>query len=328
MSSDTRQHALEQWLHRCDCPATGPLTIASADASARRYFRVPTRDGPRIAMDAPPEREETRAFVDVAHRLARAGVHVPTMEAHDPEHGFVLMSDFGDTNYLDRLSAEDARALIDAAIDTLVRMQACARTAGLGTYDTERLGAELDLFPQWYVRTHVGYEPDPAWWRLWHDVRATLIERALAQPRVFVHRDYMARNLMVTTPYPGVLDFQDALAGPITYDLASLLRDAFASWNSADEQRWIARYRAAARSAGLPVGDDARAFDADLAHMGAQRHLKVLGIFARLCHRDGKPHYIADAPRFRGYLAAEASAAASLQPIQRLLQPLTAEAPS
>ncbi len=322
MPPDARESALRQWLHAQGVYLVGDLTIASADASARRYFRVPVPRGTRIAMDAPPEREDTTAFVDIAERLARAGIHVPAIEAHDPAQGFVLMTDMGDTPFIDRLDDPAAPELMDAAVDTLVQMQVATPSADLPPYDAERLRAELELFPGWYVRTHLGLEPEAHWWRRWATVREHLIEQALEQPRVFVHRDYMARNLMVTTPCPGVLDFQDAVRGPITYDLACLLRDAFASWDAAHEDRLIARYRTRAAAAGLPVPGEGEAFERMLATMAAQRHLKVLGIFARLHHRDGKPRYIGDAPRFLAYLEAEATVVPALQPLRELLAEL------
>jgi aminoglycoside/choline kinase family phosphotransferase len=209
---------------------------------------------------------------------------------------------------------------MDRAVTALVRMQSETSAAGLPAYDADRLGAELDLFPRWYVRQHLGIEPESAWWRDWEVAREALIARALAQPRVFVHRDYMPRNLMVIDPSPGVIDFQDAVLGPITYDLASLLRDAFLSWPEADERRWIGAYEEAARAAGLPVQDPER-LRADLDTMAAQRHLKVLGIFARLCHRDGKPGYVEDAPRFLAYLARE-TGDPELAPLRRVLAAL------
>lgn len=318
--TDTRRQALEEWLAEVAPAMTGPLEIASADASFRRYFRLRVAGGSLIAMDAPPAHEDVRPFVDVAQRLAAAGLHVPRIRAHDPDNGFVLMSDLGVTAYLERMDAAGAHALMDQAVAALVRMQAMAPTEGLPAYDEKRLGAELDLFPQWYVRRHLGIEPAATWWDDWEAARATLIARALAQPHVFVHRDYMPRNLMVSDPSPGVIDFQDAVVGPLTYDLASLLRDAFVSWPEADEQRWIETYHETASAGGLPVPEPAR-LRADLDAMAAQRHLKVLGIFARLCHRDGKPGYIEDAPRFHAYLARE-TGDPGLAPLRRVLRAL------
>ena len=328
METDTRRQALEAWLRTVRADVSGPLEPASSDASFRRYFRVPVTGGSLVAMDAPPDREDTDPFVDVARRLAAAGLRVPAILARDRDRGFLLMTDLGRILYIDRLAEAPAGPLMDAAITALVRMQAGIDPAGLPVYDAARLGAELDLFPTWYVRRHLGVEPGAGWWRDWHAARAALIARALGQARVFVHRDYMPRNLMVTGEGPGILDFQDAVAGPITYDLASLLRDAFLSWPAADEERWIAAYRERAREAGLPVAADAAAFRRDLDAMAAQRHLKVLGIFARLCHRDGKPRYIADAPRFHAYLAREIGEDPALQPLRAALAALPHGAPA
>lgn len=325
MASSARRTALEQWIAGLRDDVAGPLAPASVDASFRRYFRVPVASGSLVVMDAPPAHEDVRPFVDVARRLAGAGIHVPEILAVDTVRGFVLMTDLGTTGYMDRLGGDDPGPLYDDAIAALVRMQAHAPVHGLPAYDAERLGAELDLFPEWYVCRHLGLEPPAPWWRAWQAARGTLIESALAQPRVFVHRDYMPRNLMVSAPNPGVLDFQDAVAGPLTYDPISLVRDAFVSWPPAVEARLLERYRARAADAGLPVPDDAAAFRREADRMGAQRHLKVLGIFARLHHRDGKPHYIADAPRFREYLVRECGAHSDLAPLRELLEALPAD---
>jgi len=326
MAADERKAALERWLAGVRPDVCGALTPASADASFRRYFRVPTEAGSLIAMDAPPAQEDSHAFVDIAARLERAGLHVPRVLASDIEQGFLLLSDLGTTGYLDRLDTEQADGLYREAIDALVRMQARADTTGLPEYDGDRLGAELDLFPAWYVQRHLGVEPGARWWDAWHAVRGRLIDSALGQPRVFVHRDFMPRNLMIASPNPGVLDFQDALAGPITYDPVCLLRDAFVSWPPETEDRWLEYYRGRAEHAGLPVCGDAARFRRDLDWMGVQRHLKVLGIFARLCHRDGKPHYIADAPRFLDYLAREVGPYPDLAPLRELLDALDGRA--
>lgn len=324
MAPSERRAALEQWIAGLRADVAGPLAPASVDASFRRYFRVPVAGGSLVAMDAPPAHEDVRPFVEVARRLATAGIHVPEILAVDAARGFVLMTDLGTSGYLERLG-DDPGPLYDDAIAALVRMQARAPVDGLPAYDAGRLGAELDLFPEWYVRRHLGLEPPAPWWRNWEATRAALIDSALAQPRVFVHRDYMARNLVVSEPNPGVLDFQDAVAGPLSYDPVSLVRDAFVSWPPAVEARLLECYRARAADAGLPVPDDAAAFRRDVDRMGAQRHLKVLGIFARLHHRDGKAHYIADAPRFRAYLARESGADPGLAALRELLDALPAE---
>lgn len=326
MASSARRRALEQWIAGLRTDLAGPLAPASVDASFRRYFRVPVAGGTLVAMDAPPAHEDVGPFVDVARRLAGAGIHVPEILGVDAARGFVLMTDLGTTGYMDRLGGDDPGPLYDDAIAALVRMQAHASVDGLPEYDAERLGAELDLFPAWYVRRHLRLEPPARWWRAWATARATLIESALAQPRVFVHRDYMPRNLMVSEPNPGVLDFQDAVAGPLTYDPVSLVRDAFVSWPPAVEERLLERYRVRAGEAGLPVPDDAAAFHRAADRMGAQRHLKVLGIFARLHQRDGKAHYVADAARFRGYLARACAGDPGLAALREVLDALPAEA--
>jgi len=328
MGDADRLAQLEHWLTTVRDDVTGPCTPASADASFRRYFRVPTRAGSLIAMDAPPEHEDSRPFVDIARRLAAAGLHVPQILSADLDRGFLLMTDLGDRGYLAALQRDSTASdeLYADAVDALVTMQARGETAGLPQYDTARLDAELDLFPTWYVRRHLGHEPDDAWWQAWTEVRHLLIDAALAQPRVFVHRDYMPRNLMVCEPNPGILDFQDAVLGPVTYDLVSLLRDAFHSLAPDDEQRWIERYLARARAAGVTQPEEPfRAVDL----MGAQRHLKVLGIFARLRHRDGKADYLADARRFHRYLARACAARHELEPLRHVLATLPrGEAPA
>jgi len=255
-----------------------------------------------VAMDAPPEQEDCRPFVDVAGRLARAGVAVPEILHQDLEQGFLLLTDMGRETWLTALDEGNADAWFDAALETLITQQRFADTRGLPEYDRALLRRELDLFPHWYLGEHRGLRLDGDTDGRLETVFDTLIESALAQPRVFVHRDFMPRNLMVSEPNPGVIDFQDAVAGPISYDLISLFKDAFLSWPEARVLEWLRDYHRRAAAAGLPMPE---AFD-DLLRwcdlMGAQRHLKVIGIFARIRHRDGKPKYLEDAPRFFAYL--------------------------
>lgn len=300
-NSDIRRRALDQWVGDwLGAPVSGE--VASADASFRRYFRY--RHGGRtlVAMDAPPEQEDCRPFVDVAGRLARAGVAVPEILHQDLEQGFLLLTDMGRETWLTALDGGNADAWFDAALETLITQQRFADTRGLPEYDRALLRRELDLFPHWYLGEHRGLRLDGDTSGRLETVFETLIESALAQPRVFVHRDFMPRNLMVSDPNPGVIDFQDAVAGPISYDLISLFKDAFLSWPEASVLEWLRDYHRRAAAAGLPVP---AAFD-DLLRwcdlMGAQRHLKVIGIFARIRHRDGKPKYLEDAPRFFAYL--------------------------
>ncbi|WP_372695737.1 aminoglycoside phosphotransferase family protein [Immundisolibacter sp.] len=322
--SDSRLCALTDWLGgRLDAFTLEP---ASADASFRRYFRVYHGPGSLIAMDAPPPAEDCRPFVHVAGLLRDAGLHAPQVLAADLERGFLLLSDLGRQTYLEVLAEDNAQALMTAAIDALVRWQQASRPDVLPPYDAALLGRELDLFPDWYVARHLGLAFTAAEAAAWQALRAQLIERALAQAPVFVHRDYMPRNLMPGEHGPGILDFQDAVYGPISYDVVSLLRDAFLSWPPAREQAWLERYWRQARAAGLGVPDSLAAFGEDCDLMGAQRHLKVLGIFARLNYRDGKPRYLAETPRFVGYIEAAAARTPLLAPLAQLLAGLHARA--
>ena len=275
---------------------------ASADASFRRYFRVSHGEHTWVVMDAPPEREDCRPFLHVAQLMLDAGLNGPQVLAQDLAQGFLLLSDLGRQTFLHVLTDDNADTLFSSAISALVQWQLASRADALPHYDEALLARELALFPDWYVAKHLGcaFTPQQQGW--WDASCALLIARALAQPKVFVHRDYMPRNLMISTPNPGVLDFQDAVYGPISYDVVSLFKDAFASWPAARVQGWRRQYWDAARAAGLPVTADYPGFCRDFDLMGLQRHLKVLGIFARINYRDGKPHYLADTPRFVRYV--------------------------
>ncbi len=320
-----RLQELEQWLARHYRTGSFHLTPASADASFRRYFRVHLAEGPLpsvIAMDAPPQQEDCRPFIHVAALLEEAGLNAPRVLAQDLERGFLLLSDLGSTTYLAALDESSADALFADAIDALVKWQLASRPGALPAYDEALLRRELDLFPDWYVARHLGVTlTDPQRQALESTFRSILASN-LAQPQVFVHRDYMPRNLMVSDPNPGILDFQDAVFGPISYDVASLFRDAFVSWPEERVLDWTVRYWENARRAGLPVDADFGAFYRDLEWMGLQRHLKVLGIFARLQYRDGKPDYLHDTPRFLGYVRAVCERYAALAPLSRLLDAL------
>jgi hypothetical protein len=325
LPNDVRRDQLTAWLMslpRQHAIEAETLSVASADASFRRYFRVAAGAGTRIVMDAPPGKEDVRAFIHVAQLLRAAGLHAPDVIAVDEQQGFLLLSDLGRQTYLSVLDESNAPLLFSDAIDALVRWQLASRPGELPPYDEPLLRRELDLFPEWYVAKHLKHELTAAQ----RDVLDTMFRRILAsnlaQPAVYVHRDYMPRNLMVASPNPGVLDFQDAVMGPISYDVASLFRDAFISW---DEERvidWSIRYWERARRAGLPVTADFGAFWHDLEWMGLQRHLKVLGIFARINYRDGKPHYLADTPRFVAYVRAVARRYDELAPLAQLLDEL------
>ncbi len=252
-------------------------------------------------MDAPPEREDCRAFVRVAAMLRAAGVNAPEVLAQDIERGFLLLTDLGKTTYLAALSEVTAPRLFGDAADSLIKWQLASRPGVLPPYDEALLRRECELFPEWYIARHLGLVLS-AGERETLSVMLTLITaRNLAQPAVYVHRDYMPRNLMVADPNPGVLDFQDAVHGPIAYDVVSLFRDAFVSWEEDRVLDWTARYWEKAHRAGLPVARDFGAFYRDFEWMGLQRHLKVLGIFARIRYRDGKSGYLEDTPRFVRY---------------------------
>ena len=322
---DDRLAALRRWLAG---PLGGPdftLAPASADASFRRYFRATLAGGRSfVAMDAPPGKEDCRPFVHVAGLLRAAGVHAPRVHAQDLEQGFLLLEDLGAETYLDALhrDRERAPALLRDAIGALIQWQLATRHGELPPYDEALLRRELGLFPEWYAGRHLGRPLDAAQAAAFESVCALLAASALAQPAVYVHRDYMPRNLMLSEPNPGVLDFQDAVIGPITYDMASLTRDAFLSWDEERVLDWTVRYWEGAKQARLPVQADFADFWRAFEWMGLQRHLKVLGIFARLTHRDGKEKYVADTPRFVGYARDVARRYTALSPLARLLDEL------
>ncbi|WP_342650331.1 phosphotransferase [Pseudomonas sp. REB1044] len=281
---------------------TGSLTAASSDASFRRYFRWEGGGRSLVIMDAPPPQENCAPFVAIDHLLASAQVNVPVIHAQDLERGFLLLSDLGRQTYLEVIDGDNADALFEAAIETLLALQRLPMQAPLPSYDTTLLRRELALFPEWYVGHALNTAFDDAQQARWQRISQLLIDSALAQPKVLVHRDYMPRNLMLSTPNPGVLDFQDAVYGPVTYDITCLFKDAFLSWPQARVDAWLRRYWDQARAAGIPVQADFADFQRASDLMGVQRHLKVIGIFARICHRDGKPRYLADVPRFFAYL--------------------------
>jgi len=281
-----------------------------------------------IAMDAPPSNEDCRPFVAVARMLAAAGLHSPALFAEALDEGFLLLSDLGTRTYLSALTEATAPALYAAATGALIRWQLSSRQGVLPAYDEALLRRELDLFPDWYIARHVGVPLEPAQRDTLSNTFRRILDNNLAQPRVYVHRDYHSRNLMVSDPNPGVLDFQDAVYGPITYDLVSLLRDAYVDWDEALQIDWAARYWQRARAAKLPVGDDFGAFWRDFEWMGVQRQLKVLGIFARLYHRDGKDGYLKEMPRVMRYVRKASSRYDELSPLLRLLDLLETRQPA
>jgi len=301
------------------------IVPASADASFRRYFRLTLADGStRILMDAPPDKEDCQPFVHVAGLLAEAGLNAPRILAEDHQQGFLLLNDLGNDLYLDALTADSGRAhtLFLDAIEALIAWQKSSRPDVLPPYDEALLRRELDLFPEWFIRRHLGVTLDDRQQAVLDHTFRLLVDSALAQPRVFVHRDYMPRNLMLGDPNPAILDFQDAVYGPISYDVASLFRDAFISWEEEQELDWVIRYWEKARAAGLPVPADFADFWRDFEWMGLQRHLKVLGIFCRLKYRDGKERYVTDLPRFLNYARRIAGRYVALKPFLGLLDSL------
>ena len=275
---------------------------ASADASFRRYFRLSKGTQSWIVMDAPPEKENSAPFIQVAQLMAEAGLHVPRVIAQNLEHGFLLLSDLGRQTYLNVINDTNADKLFSDAIAALIQWQCASRKNVLPYYDESLLKRELALFPDWYVGQHLKRSLSPARAGEIAEINKYLVARALAQPQVYVHRDYMPRNLMISTPNPGVLDFQDAVYGPITYDVVSLFKDAFISWPEERIRGWVREYWDKAQRARLPVGRSFAEFYTDMELMGVQRHLKVIGIFARINYRDGKPHYLKDVPRFITYV--------------------------
>jgi aminoglycoside/choline kinase family phosphotransferase len=329
-TADLRRDELAAWTATTLDSRAFTLAPASADASFRRYFRAtfaspPPRAGGRhtlIVMDAPPAKENSAPFLHVAQLLRAAGVHAPEVLAADLDRGFLLLTDLGIRTYLAELDAASAPGLYSDAIDALIRWQRASREHELPPYDEALLRRELDLFPDWYVARHLGRTLTALQAETLAEAFRRVLDNNLAQARTFVHRDYHSRNLMVCEQNPGVLDFQDAVYGPITYDLCSLLRDAYIAWDEERQIDWAARYWERARRAGLPVGADFGAFWRDFEWMGVQRQLKVLGIFARLYHRDGKPGYLADMPRVMAYLRGACARYRALGPLLKLLDDL------
>ena len=323
---DDRFHALGAWIAASLGGVPYRIERASTDASFRRYFRVFLDDRTLIAMDAPPERENSRAFIQVAGLLRAAGLNAPEVLHHDLKQGFLLVTDLGTTLYLAALNEGNADRLFGDATTALARWQQASRPGVLPEYDETLLRRELDLFPDWYITRHLGVTLSSQQRAALEGVYAAILRRNLAEARVYVHRDFMPRNLMVAEPNPGILDFQDAVYGPISYDVASLFKDAFISWDEEVVIDWTVRYWERARKAGLPVPADFGDFYRDFEWMGLQRHLKVLGIFARINYRDGKPHYLTDTPRFIGYVRATANRYRALGPLLQLLDALEGRA--
>jgi aminoglycoside/choline kinase family phosphotransferase len=324
--NDPRFIQLSQWLGSLPSPELKIDTLrpASTDASFRRYFRLDSSDGVSyIAMDAPPPQENVRAFVQVAGLFGKAGASVPELLAQDLDNGFLLISDLGTTMYLHALTPDSAYKLYIDAIDTLVAIQAHSQPGVLPEYDREFLQRELGIFSEWYVGKHLGVTLSDTQAATLNKVFDALVNNIVAQPQVYVHRDYHSRNLMVLPKgNPGVLDFQDARYGPITYDIASLLRDAYIEWDEQVVLDFAVRYWERAKRAGLPVAPDIDSFYRDFEFTGLQRHLKILGIFTRLYHRDGKDGYLNDLPLVMSYVRRAAGRYRELKPLLLLLDQL------
>ena len=318
---DTAMRAADRlaWARRVlDRPDAG-LERASIDAGFRSYWRSTGVEPSRIVMDSPPDKENVHSWLAIRALLESAGVRVPQVLSEDAASGFLLLEDLGAHTYLHLIDAGNADALFDDAVTQLLRLQAIAPPSRLPAYDEAWLARELRLFDEWFIGRHLGIELDCAGMEALDLVYRRLIDAALAQPRVFVHRDFMPRNLMPATGGPAVLDFQDSVVGPIAYDPLSLFKDAFLSWPENRVDSWLERYHARALAAGLPVPALAR-FRRDADWIGVQRHLKVIGIFARLWHRDGKPQYLADVPRFFAYLDHVLPKYDELSPLRELIE--------
>ncbi|TAJ77235.1 MAG: aminoglycoside phosphotransferase [Gallionellaceae bacterium] len=361
-----RQQQLTEWLSGLYPNEKFTLAPASADASFRRYFRATSADGStKIVMDAPPQHENCEPFLHIGKLFEDAGTHVPHVYAQDLAQGFLLLSDLGNTTYLQALDAKNARKLYEAATDALLKIQLASKPNELPLYDEALLHRELKLFPEWYIAKHLGVTLSAKQSAKLEECFQRILRNNLAQPCVYVHRDYHSRNLMVSEPNgqahfphpnplpkgeganekrgkqaireadarksnfqfsPGILDFQDAVYGPITYDLASLFKDAYIKWEEEDIMDWLIRYWEKARKAGLPVREDFGEFYRDYEMMGVQRHIKVLGIFARLYHRDGKDGYLKDMPLVFEYLHRACARYIDLKPLLNLLDELHPQA--
>ena len=320
-----RMQALTAWLQpllASEGASDYQLTPASEDASFRRYFRITTPSGTRIVMDAPTALEDCRPFIRVAGLMRGAGVNAPEVLAQDLSQGFLLLTDLGLQTYLDVLNDDNFDSLFRPCADALVKWQLASKPDVLPVYDEPLLRRELSLFPDWYIAKHLQVTLSKSQQETLEKMFALIIDSTLAQQRVFVHSDFMPRNLMVADvdprANPGVIDFQDAVFGPISYDIASLYRDAFISWDEEQILDGTIRYWEKAKKAGLPVPAGFDDFYRDVEWMGLQRHLRILGIFARINYRDGKPKYLADTPRFVHYVRKTCERYQELWPLVRL----------
>ncbi len=334
-SADERLAQLTGWLDTLGLVQADSRRPASSDASFRRYFRfdvLPALQGKLgatlIAMDAPPARENVPAFIHVAGLLQEAGVNVPAIVARDVPNGFLLLSDLGTTTYLARLNADNAAFMYSDAVDALIKFQLTSQPGVLPDFDRAFVLREMNLFPEWFVGKHLGVTMTDVQQAQLDKVFEAITANVLAQQQVYMHRDFHSRNLMwMDQNNPGVLDFQDAVFGPVTYDLASLLRDAYIQWDEEIVLDWVVRYWQAAKKIGLPVNPDIDAFYRDFEFMALQRHLKILGIFCRLNYRDDKAIYMGDLPTVLDYVRKTANRYIELKPLARLLDAFEDKAP-
>ena len=312
-----------EWVQNALEVASVDLQPASSDASFRQYFRVRANGESRILMDAPTDREDCRPYIAVTNLLDDAGVHVPAIIAQDLNAGFLLLEDLGARCYLTELDADSAARLYGDALDTLLRMQERVPIRAVPEYDTTLVLGELSLFDEWFLNRHLGIDTGGAIGKRLSRIFRSLADRFQEQPKVFVHRDYHSRNLMHTRERnPGVLDFQDAVAGPAAYDAISLLRDVYIEWPEQRVEAWLLEYHRDALSRHVPIAGGAVEFLRDADFVGAQRHLKIAGIFCRLFHRDAKSDYLRDIPLTLRYLMAECERQPELAELGKLLEEL------
>ncbi len=324
MMDRKREMALANWCRGVLNDNQIKVAPASSDASFRSYHRVSSRDNSFIVMDAPPDKENIAPWLDIHARLRKANVNAPELVAVERTLGFILMADLGDLSYLSQLNEQSADLLYRDALNTLYAMQTRVDSNGLETYHYGKLVAEMELFPEWFLQRHLGLQPNCAGWDTIEQAFSVLTASALEQPQVFVHRDFHSRNLMRTTlNNPGVIDFQDAVKGPITYDLVSLLRDCYIEWPKDRVLAWMQAYRERAVAANLIAHNELR-FKRWFDLMGVQRHLKVLGIFCRLWYRDGKAQYLNDLPLVLKYTLEVATVNKDLKPFGEWLAKVTA----
>jgi len=320
---DKRREALTDWLESVIDQKGIVVEPASEDASFRRYFRVNAAECTYIAMDAPPAKENCRSFVAIARAFAARGLNVPRVLGENLDQGFLLLTDFGSIHYLDCLAASNVNRLYDDAVRAILRLQTNFGKGELDLpgYSRDLLVREMELFNDWYLARHLRYQISAVEQRILMRTFFVLAESALAQPQVWVHRDYHSRNLMIVAENnPGIIDFQDAVVGPITYDLVSLLRDCYISWPSERVEAWLESYRARALDRHILTSTSLDQFMRWFDLMGLQRHLKAIGIFARLNHRDGKPGFLKDIPRTMSYLLSVSSRHEDLNNIHEIFK--------